>query len=191
MNTIEAIYQRRSIRKFNTDKVPRELIEKILEAATQAPSAMNKQPWRFVVLEGAKKDELISIFQKKVEKLARLKNNIGYARVTAEHMKQAPALILVFNAESKAKGLFKVFSSVMDVLYIQSIGGAIQTMLLAAQELGLGTLWMGHIFYAVKEIGKYVDKNEELIAAVSVGYADETPQARPRRNWREITEWLE
>ncbi len=164
-------------------------MEKLLEAATQAPSAMNKQPWRFVVLEGAKKDELISIFQKKVEKLARLKNNIGYARVTAEHMRQAPVLILIFNAESKAKGLFKVFSSVMDVLYIQSIGGAIQTMLLAAQELGLGTLWMGHIFYAVKEIGKYVNKNEELIAAVSVGYADETPQARPRRNWREITEW--
>lgn len=105
-------------------------------------------------------------------------------------MKQAPVLILIFNSESKAKGLYKIFSSAMDVLYIQSIGGAIQTMLLAAQDYGLGTLWIGHIFYAVKEICKFANKNEELIAAVSIGYADEDPKPRPRMKWTEVTQWL-
>jgi nitroreductase len=190
MNTIESIHQRRSIRKFKTDIVPRELIEKLLEAATQAPSAMNRQPWRFVVLEGAKKDELIEIFQKGIAKFKKFRINVGAAAISAEHMKQAPVLLLVFNAESKTKGLFKFFSSVMDVLFIQSIGAAIQTLLLAAHQSGLGTLWIGHIFYACKEICKYVKKNEELIAAVCIGYADETPQARPRKSWTEVTEWF-
>lgn len=76
------------------------------------------------------------------------------------------------------------------VMHIQSIGGAIQTMLLAAQELGLGTLWIGHIFYAGKKITDYVKKNEELVAAISVGYADEVPQATSRKSWAEVTEWL-
>ena len=190
MNTLEAIYNRRSIRKFKQDSVPAELMEKLLGAATQAPSAMNRQPWRFVVLEGRKKDELVELFQKKLIKLKKLSKSISAAEATAEHMKQAPVLLLVFNAESRAKGLLSFFSTALDVMYIQSVGAAIQTILLAAEELGLGTLWIGHVFFAAKEICRYVNKNEELIAAVSVGYKDEEPQARPRKNWNEVTQWL-
>ena len=190
MSVLEAIYQRRSIRKFKSDAVPRELIESILDAATKAPSAMNRQPWRFVILEGAKKDELVEIFKRKISKLKKLHKGAGFAEATADNMKQAPVLILVFNSESKIKGFFRLFSTAMDVLHIQSIGGSIQTMLLAARELGLGTLWIGHIFFAVKEISRFVNKNEELIAAVAIGYADETPGERPRKTWKEVTEWL-
>ena len=190
MNTLEAIYNRRSIRKFKSDNVPSELIEKVLDAAIRAPSAMNSQPWRFVVLEGDKKNELIQIFQNSIDKTKIFKKSAGAAKNTAELMKNAPVLILVFNANRRAGSFLRLFTSVSDVLFIQSIGGAIQTMLLAAHELGLGTLWVGHIFFAVKEIRKFSGKNEELIAAVSMGYADETPPARLRKNWQEVTEWL-
>ncbi len=52
MNTFEAIAARRSIRGFQDKPVPRALIEQVLQAAVQAPSGKNRQPWRFVVVEG-------------------------------------------------------------------------------------------------------------------------------------------
>lgn len=55
-------------------------------------------------------------------------------------------------------------------------------MLLAAQELGLGTLWICDVFYAENEIGKWLGTNLQLIAAVSLGYAGEQPSPRPRKH---------
>lgn len=190
MNTLEAIYQRRSIRKFKAKKVPASLIEKMLEAATQAPSATNRQPWRFVVLEGVKKNDVVEILLKRIARWKRWKAPIRGATATAELMRQASTVILVFNAESRKNGAIKVFSSILDVLYVQSIGGAIQTMLLAAEEFGLGTVWLGYVFLAAKGICRYVGKKEQLVAAVAVGYPNESPPPRPRKKWREVTDWL-
>ena len=61
MNTLEAIAQRRSIRKYKEAPVPDELIEKVLAAATQAPSGMNRQPWHFVVVKEDKRMEMTQI----------------------------------------------------------------------------------------------------------------------------------
>ena len=119
MNMFDTINQRRSIRNFKPDAVPKELVEKILDAATKAPSAMNRQPWRFVVLEGEKKDTLVELFQKRISKLKKLNKNVSFVEMTAKVMKQAPVLILVFNAESRSKGIYKPFTTVMDVLHMQ------------------------------------------------------------------------
>lgn len=191
MNTLEAIYGRRSIRKFSTRSVHREDIEKILEAGTKAPSAMNRQPWRYVVLEGAKKEEALAILERRVTRLQKLNKGITSALTTAKIMRQAPVLILIYDAKSKANGLVRLFSSVLHVYDVQSIGASIQNLCLAAYELGLGTLWIGHMIWAAKAIGKYAGINEELIAAVSVGYPDESPGARPRKDWQEVTTWME
>jgi nitroreductase len=189
VNTIDAIYQRRSIRKFTAKKVPAELIEKMLAAATKAPSATNRQPWRFVVLEGDKKNDVADILLRRVSGLERWKAPVPGAMATAKLMRQAPVVILVFNAASRKNGAIKGPSTVLDVMNIQSIGGAIQTMLLTAHELGLGTVWLGYVFLVAKKICRYVGKNEQLIAAVAVGYPDESPPPRPRKDWQEVTDW--
>jgi nitroreductase len=77
-----------------------------------------------------------------------------------------------------------------NVVDVQSIGGAIQTMLLAAHELGLGTLWICDVFYAYDGLREWLGRKEQMIAAVSIGYADEAPEARPRKPWQEVTEWV-
>jgi len=59
MEVSQAIQQRRSIRKFKQEVVPDELLHKILEAATLAPSGKNKQPWKFYVVQGEKRSEMI------------------------------------------------------------------------------------------------------------------------------------
>ncbi len=74
---------------------------------------------------------------------------------------------------------------------ILSIGGMVQTMLLAAEDLGLGTLWICDILYAYSLIRDWLGRDEELVTAVSLGYTDGSPAARPRTAWQEITEWRE
>lgn len=61
MDIIRAIEERRSIRKFKDKVVPKEIIEKILELATKAPSGKNRQPWKFVVAQNNTKDEMVRI----------------------------------------------------------------------------------------------------------------------------------
>lgn len=61
MDTIKVIEERRSIRKFKNKTVPKETIERLLELAIKAPSGKNRQPWRFVVLQHRKKDDLVDI----------------------------------------------------------------------------------------------------------------------------------
>jgi len=189
MNTIEAIHARRSIRKFKDQKVEKGLIEKILKATIKAPSGKNKQPWEFVVLRGAAKDELVAVVQQAIEELEEAKIDTGSSEFTVRSMQQAPVLILVFNtgeATSSSKGPVKHYIDLVDV---QSIGGAIQTMLLAAEELGLGTLWICDVFYADNQIREYLKTRSQLIAAVSIGHKDEYPDARPRKELEEVVEW--
>jgi nitroreductase len=77
-----------------------------------------------------------------------------------------------------------------DVVDVQSIGAAIQNMLLAAQESGLGSLWMCDVFYAYKELCAWLGQSGEMIAAVALGYADESPAARPRKPIGEVVRWV-
>jgi nitroreductase len=63
MEIIKAIEQRRSIRKFQNKEVSREILERLLELAIKAPSGKNRQPWRFVVLQGEKKSELVKLMK--------------------------------------------------------------------------------------------------------------------------------
>ncbi len=72
---------------------------------------------------------------------------------------------------------------------MQSIGAAIQNMLLAAVELGLGSLWICDVLYAEREIAILLNRKEELVAVIAIGYAAEEPLARPRKSWREMTKW--
>ena len=73
---------------------------------------------------------------------------------------------------------------------VQSIGAAIQNMLLTALECNIGTLWICDVFYADNELCEWLGQTHELIAAVSLGYPDEQPNARPRKQIEEVSTWL-
>ncbi len=74
-----------------------------------------------------------------------------------------------------------------DVVNIQSIGAAIQNMLLAAVELGIGSLWVCDVFYAYEELCEWLGEEGEMIAAICLGFADESPDARWRKPIDEVT----
>ena len=184
MNTIEAIAQRRSIRRFKNTPIPDEVIVKILNAAVQAPSGKNRQPWRFVVVKQDKRPEMIRIMREAIDRVKRKGGDIGSSERTANSMEQAPVTIFVFNPYAEGK---KRTSNVVDT---QSVGAAIQNMLLAAQELGIGTLWICDVFYAYDELCAWLGQTHEMIAAVSLGYPDEHPDARRRKSVDEVTVWF-
>ena len=73
---------------------------------------------------------------------------------------------------------------------LQSIGACIQNMLLAAYELGLGSLWICDVFYAYEELSEWLGETGQMIAAVSLGYADEKPGPRPRKPISEVTRFM-
>jgi nitroreductase len=117
MDTLNAIRTRRSIRLYLDQAVPEELIQKLLAAAMQAPSARNQQPWQFVVIEER-------------AMLAKIPTFMPNAAMAGK----APLAILVCGDLSleKSPGYWMV-----------DCAAAVENMLLAAHALGLGAVWCG------------------------------------------------
>jgi len=192
METFVAISTRKSIRKYQDKEIPQETLDKILTAATLSPSGKNKQPWKFYVVRGKKRAEMIREMQKGMDRLEAQGINTGSARYTIRVMEQAPVTILVFNPFSRhpllPRDTMEIYGEMVD---IQSVGAAIQNMLLEATELGIGSLWICDVYFGYEELCEWVGEKGELVAAVSLGYADHTPRARPRKPINEVAVYVE
>ncbi len=162
---MEAILQRRSVRKFDGKKdVADEVVDRLLEAGRLAPSGLNNQPWRFAVVRR----------QDVKDKIAQLSHYHGIIH-------SAPVLIIVLlDTES-------LYHREKD---IQAVGACIQNLLLAAHSQGLGAVWLGEI---LKNGPKVVDilqleKRYELMAVVALGYpaSDYLPKTASRKALDEL-----
>ena len=170
--------------------MPGDLIEKLLALTVKAPSGKNIQPWRFVVIEGSKKQDLVNLLRKGAKTLQQQGINVGSCEWTAESMEQAPVIIMIYNGAGQPGDDRNGINRYQWSVNIQSIGGAIQTLLLAATALGLGTLWICDVFFAEEQISELLGRGDEMVAAVAVGYPAQSPAARPRKDWREVTSWF-
>ncbi len=197
MNTFDTISHRRSIRRFTNKIIPKEVIQKVLDSAILAPSAKNRQPWKFIVVTADGKDGMINAMQSGIENeksgMGLLPNSVHFisgAENTLRIMSQAPVTVFVFNTESG--GLWNdsnVESKLFNIANVQSIGASIENMILTATDLGIGSLWICDVFFAYRELCDYFNTQDELIAAISLGYSDEVPNARPRKKLEDIVEW--
>lgn len=193
---IQTIVDRRSIRKYKADNVPQSMIEEIIKAGTLAPSSKNRQPWKFVVVTGDSKEEMILAMEKglKREKQSPLlpasAEHLGGAEYTLDIMKQAPVVIFVMNTLGQDINIpLSTEERISEICNVQSIGAAIENMTLTAAELGLGSLWICDTFFAYEELCTWLNTEGQLAAALAVGYADESPEARPRKDIQSIVEW--
>jgi len=187
MNTYDAIAARRSIRKFKSESLPEDAMETILKAATLAPSGKNRQPWQFYVVGEDKRNEMIDIMRDALAAWKERGEDTGSAKWTTDIMETAPATVFVINPDGvdpwEPHTVDQQFQELVDT---QSIGAAIQNMLLAAQDLGIGSLWICDVLYAITELKTWLGAQGELIAAVSFGMPDESPAARPRKPMDEV-----
>lgn len=113
------IFARKSVRTYTDQTVPDEMVETLLKAAMAAPTAMNSQPWSFVVLNSR-------------ETLDALAESLPYAKM----LTQAPLAIVVCGQEKMESGMDNIF-------WQQDCAAATENLLLAAEALGLGAVWTG------------------------------------------------
>ncbi len=194
---IKEIKDRRSIRKYDGREVPREMLEQIIAAGMCAPSAKNRQPWKYVVVTGSAKQDALSVMERGLERekhkpfLPTSAGNLADAENTLKVMRQSAAVIFVVNTlGAELSRTFSVDERVYEICNAQSIGAAMQNMSLAVVELGLGSLWVCNTFFAQPELNEWLNTDGELFAALAVGYASESPAPRPRKPISETVKWM-
>lgn len=191
------IQKRRSIRKYKPYIVKKEDIEEIIKAGILAPSAKNRQPWKYIVYTEAAKDNLLKEMEKGLVRerdgektLPKFQHGLPDAFNTLRIMREAPVLIIILNENGKSP--FCAIDSderVTEICDSLSIGASIQNMLLAATEMGYGTLWIANTCFAYRELVKSIGTDSQLVGGIALGYPDEQPKARPRRHIFEVVEY--
>lgn len=159
---IDAIYQRRSVRDYTTEKVETEILHEIIKAGIWAPSGLNNQPWRFVIV----KDPAV-------------RENIAQQTSYKHIVSAAPALIAVF------LDITAMYDEVKDH---QAAGACIQNMLLATEAFGLGAVWLGQILKNKDRVRQILELGEEydLMAVIAIGHPGRRDQKSTRKQLDEL-----
>ncbi len=194
---ISAIYDRRSIRKFTDKPISKEDITEIIQSGLKAPSSKNRQPWKYIVIQGNAKAEMLKAFRQGMEReendsalLPQSRQHISAAKYTVDIMEEAPVIVFVVNTLGKSiTAELTPEERIYEICNIQSIGASIQNMLLAATEKGIGSLWICDIYFAYSELCKWLDCDGQLVAAIAFGYPNEFPKERPRKKLDDAVAW--
>jgi len=167
MKFMDLVNKRESVRKYSSKPVPRELIDRCLEAARLAPSACNSQPWSFIVIDDENtKNEIV-------------KKTMGGIYNSNKFVKTAPVIIAAITEHStyiaRMGGMFR------NVKYnLIDIGIACEHLILQAAELGLGTCWLG--WFDEKALKKILglSKSTKVDILISLGYPPDDAATRKK-----------
>jgi len=186
---LDNIYQRRSVRNFSSKEIPDEILKELIRAGTYAPTAMNAQPWRFVVVtnkqliaeydERAKKDFIEMNKDTKIPQLSAYLRNMSNPQMHLFY--GAPVLILIFSSSEVT-------------IFHHDCALAAENMMLAAQSLGIGSCWiglaigLGNDAEFLKEVG--VPEGHQLVAPLIFGYPAKENLKAPARNADVILKWI-
>jgi nitroreductase len=185
METLEAIHTRQSIGQVKPDPVPRDLIEKLLSAAVQAPNHYKVRPWRFVVLTGASREKLGEAMAQSTKAS---KPDATEDDVQKDRAKPLRAPVVIAVAADKP-GLTKA----KEIENVCATAAAVQNMLLAAHALGLAAMWRTGPSASDPAIKQFFgwDIDQYLIGFVYIGYPrhEATPASRP--SFEDRTVWME
>lgn len=199
MDIIEAIYKRKSIRGFKPDPVSRETITGILEAACRAPSAMNTQPWEFIVMTGDVLDRVRAAIVDKLNRnepmhpdhhVVSWSNDSVYRERQVDLAKKLFSLMDIRREDKEKRAAwlergFRFFDAPVGILILTDrslsdagplldLGAAMQTLCLAAMSFGLGTCIedQGGLYPEVLREMAQVPDNKRIIISIAVGYPD-------------------
>ncbi len=201
MANLDFIYNRKSVRQFKDTPVPKEDIIELLKAGTYAPSPKHQQNWHFVVLQNRDIiNKMADIVTKSHENIGQLaKNEKDFKR----HMsvinyytcfKHAPIVIIVYSCEYKmieykilkdkpeCKELYNMATS--SQAEIQTIGAAVENLLLAAANMGYGACYMTgpvHSRDKIYEVMGHDETKGELMALIPVGVPEDSSAPQPPR----------
>ncbi len=170
----DVLINRRSIREFDTDReVTTGAVERLLEAATLAPTAGDRQPWHFVVVRKSS-----------------VKAALARTALRQDFIASAPVLIVVCGEPERSGA--RRGQEMADLHTVQDISAATEHIMLAATDMGLGSCWVSAL--REEELREVLNLPEAFrpMVIVPIGYAARRPGARPpRRPLSEVTTFIE
>lgn len=171
VDVYKAISGRRSVRSFEKKDVPEDVVEKILKAACQAPSAGNLQPWRFYVVRGEE-----------------LRKELAWGAFGQAFVYEAPVVVVVCADLSVSAAGYGERGRTLYAL--QDTAAATQTLLLAAYVEGLGTCWVGA--FDEQAVRQVLDLPEHIrpVSLIPLGFPAKTPSSRGRKRLEEVATFL-
>lgn len=198
----DAIWKRKSCRSFTSKSIKEGDLKEILRAGQQAPSPKNSQPWRFLVIEDQdKKEKVAEILEKSIKMLEEdckkkgvVRRELGLAMESVKIIREAPVLMFVYmNTEGMMyhdDGVqWSLHARDVECTYIMAVGAAIENMLLEATEIGIDSLWMCDIFYAYRELERFLGYDGVIMAAVLLGYGDDNKNKKGKKALEQIVKW--
>ena len=175
MELFEAIKMRRSIRSYTEEEVTDEEVNRILEAATWAPSACNKQSWRFVVV-------------RKPETIEKLHKAASYSTQHQVFVKKA-RLVIVVCSDLNIYKAFPHKERALSLFSIQETAAATQNLLLAAHALGLGACWVSLFSDEQVKEALNLQKGMRPLVIVPMGHTKSKTNPKPRKPLEEIVKY--
>lgn len=194
----EVVRDRRSIRAFRPDPVPRSVIEEILRDVAWAPSPHNSQPWRFTILFALHdKARLAEAMAQRLDGELRadgLPEEVvsRQTRRSRERITLAPAVILCSLAPDGLVSYPDERRRELEwQMAVQSVGAALQTLFLSAETRGVASCWMAAPMYCPDEVRKALDLplSYQPQALVLLGYAESPGRVRDRRTLEEVADF--
>lgn len=175
---------RRSVREFDVGRsIPRHVIEAILDAGRLAPSAKNRQPWRFaIVTDPSMRRRIAQSMRLAATEMGRrnvprkvLQLQIGSLLESAEILSDAPCAVFVFCASDDSwtdgnEPGWKLSLDDLQAVEMMGIGACMQNATLMATSMGVASLWMCDVLYAADEIQEALGLELPLVAAMLLGY---------------------
>lgn len=189
MDLFEAVKERRSCRAYSPDPVDEDVVLKILEAGTWAPSPLNTQPWEFVVVTSAEVKEKIFREAERCKGWALEKSGWNWLeKYKADFLKSVPVIVAVVGDPRKSG--VDSFMEGGPRGYEHGCAAAVQNMLLAAHALGLGSLWF--TFFDRANMGEIlgVEPEKQVMALVCLGKPAGDQVDTPRKSVQKKTRYL-
>lgn len=184
LSLTQIIQRRKSTRSFDSSCIiEKDSLDCILQAALQAPSPKNRQPWHFtVVAKKETQEELARILERKLNelradriKLGKSTDDLDLAKGSVRVLRDASALAFVtyIRDEENEHGdphEWNLSAQPFEVADLQSIGASVENMLLTADMLSIDSLWMCDVLYAYRDYMQYLNLKYPLIACVALGH---------------------
>jgi nitroreductase len=185
MDIIEVIKNRHSIGKVKADPVPHDVIEKLLDAGSQAPNHYKVRPWRFIVLTGEGRSRLGDVMAaSQRDRMPELPQE-GSDKTRGLPLR-APVVIAV--------GVDKPFEpKVLEVENLSAVSAACQNILLAAHALGLGAIWRTGEWARDVNVKEFLGfaADQHIAGFIYVGYPELTGEPASRPSFEDRTVWMD
>jgi len=185
MDVFEVMRKRHSVGRVKQDPIPRDLIEKLLDAGNQAPNHYKVRPWRFFVLTGEARNKLGEVMA-----ASQAEHHPGLPGENLDKTRALPLrapVIIAVGVDKPAE------SKIIEVENISAASAACQNILLAAQALGLGAIWRTGEWARDAKIKRFLGMagDQYIIGFIYIGYPETEEEGPTRPGIDDRTVWME